>query len=289
MNHRVTTVGGKALPLLTASLVALGLLGWSAPAGQDGPIDFEKARQLRQRVLKGERLGDEERAYLERARAAFREKQAGARKGAAAAGKDSLGLTPLTDLAGEARYKGQDGGLYGGGRNGPPEAHLRAALEAARQGPTAGRPGPARPGRQGRARSPSACRTRPRNSGRSCRMAGRDPDKSPSVVLVDGAQGGMDASAWADPQQATRTGRPDPWTVLDGRLKQAGVTAEQVQVAWVKQARTNPAALGEFPGHAEVAAGRPRPSSSERSRRGSRTCGSPTSPAASTPGTPPRR
>jgi hypothetical protein len=69
---------------------------------------------------------------------------------------------------------------------------------------------------------------------------------------VDGAQGGMDSLAWADPPQRIRRGQPDPWAVLDQRLKQAGVTDQQVQVAWIKQARINPAALGEFPKHAEA-------------------------------------
>src|SRR5262249_10490643 len=84
------------------------------------------------------------------------------------------------------------------------------------------------------------------------RLAARDPDTSPSVVLVDGAQGGMEASAWANPEKVTRAGRPDPWSVRDCGLQQAEVTAEQVQAAWVKQARANPAALGEFPGHAQA-------------------------------------
>ena len=166
MSHLIVKPGVKAILLLTACLVALGLVGWSVLAGQDDPIDFEKARQLRQRVLKGERLGEEERAYLERAKAAFQKKQAGAGKGVSAAGKDSLGLTPLTDLAGEARYKGQDGGLYGGGRNGPPEAHLRAALEASRKiRPLDAEGQPAPDGKVGS--SPSACRTPPRSSGPS--------------------------------------------------------------------------------------------------------------------------
>src|ERR1035438_3068808 len=40
--------------------------------------------------------------------------------------RDSTGLTPLTEL-GTARYKGEDGGLYGGGKNEPPAAHAAAA------------------------------------------------------------------------------------------------------------------------------------------------------------------
>src|SRR6516162_7144570 len=97
-----------------ASVLALSL----AHARQD-EIDFNRARQLRQRFLRGDQLSEEERAYLERAKTAFQKKQAGAR-GIRLVAKDSLGLTPLTDLAGEAQYKGQDGGLYGDGKNQPP-------------------------------------------------------------------------------------------------------------------------------------------------------------------------
>jgi lysophospholipase L1-like esterase len=39
--------------------------------------------------------------------------------------------------------------------------------------------------------------------------------------------------------------------VLDDRLQQADVSNEQVQVAWVKQARIAPGSIGEFPRHAE--------------------------------------
>src|SRR5262249_28376386 len=39
---------------------------------------------------------------------------------------------------------------------------------------------------------------------------------------------------------------------LAGRLEQAGVSPEQVQVAWIKQARAGPSTLGEFPRHAQA-------------------------------------
>lgn len=39
--------------------------------------------------------------------------------------------------------------------------------------------------------------------------------------------------------------------MLDDRLQQADVSNEQVQVAWVKQARIAPGSIGEFPRHAE--------------------------------------
>src|SRR5689334_17929310 len=43
---------------------------------------------------------------------------------------DSLGLIPLTDL-GAGTYKGEQGGLYPGGRNAMPAAHLKAGLDLA--------------------------------------------------------------------------------------------------------------------------------------------------------------
>jgi hypothetical protein len=246
MNHKIDSPRMQALVLLAVSLLAAPGL-----ARQDEGIDFEKARQLRQRVLRGERLSDEERAFLERAQAAFQKKQASARPGASPAGRDSLGLTPLTDLAGEARYKGQDGGLYGDGRNGPPEAHLRLAMQAVRRLrplDAQGQPAP-----DGKIVLISVGMSNTTQEFRAfMRLASQDPEKSPSVILVDGAQGGMDSLAWADPQQRRRQGQPDPWAVLDQRLRQAGISDEQVQVAWIKQARINPAALGEFPQHAEA-------------------------------------
>jgi len=45
--------------------------------------------------------------------------------------KASLDLVPLTDLSGDETYKGQSGGLYGQGRNTPPEEHLKSAISAA--------------------------------------------------------------------------------------------------------------------------------------------------------------
>jgi len=59
-------------------------------------------------------------------------------------------------------------------------------------------------------------------------LANQDPEKSPSVLIVDGAQGGQDAEAW--------TIMPGPWDTLNHRLHAAGTSSQQVQVAWIKQA-----------------------------------------------------
>src|SRR5262245_16686382 len=47
----------------------------------------------------------------------------------AAGGKASTGLKPLTEMTANDKYKGEDGGLYGGGKNEPPEAHRAAAAK----------------------------------------------------------------------------------------------------------------------------------------------------------------
>src|SRR5947209_8136192 len=96
-----------ALPLV-AGLLGVCLLAAPGLDRQDEAIDFDRARQLRQRFLRGESLSPEERDYLERAKAAFQRRPGGPGQ---FVGRESTGLTPLTDLAGAARYKGQEGGL----------------------------------------------------------------------------------------------------------------------------------------------------------------------------------
>ena len=229
-----------------AFVLALSL----AHARQD-EIDFNRARQIRQRFLRGDQLSVEEQAYLERAKAAFQKKQAGAIKGFRLVGKDSLGLTPLTDLAGDSQYKGQNGGLCGDGKNEPPDKHLKAAVRIASQVQPLDAEG--KPSPNGKIVLISLGMSNTTQEFRSfMSLANRDDKKSPFVVLVDGAQGGMEASAWANPAQIRQMGRPDPWSVMDQRLKEAGCSSEQVQVAWIKQARANPASLGEFPRHAQA-------------------------------------
>jgi len=75
--------------------------------------------------------------------------------------------------------------------------------------------------------------------------ADADPSKNPRLVIVDGAQGGQDASVWLDPNAAT-------WNTVGARLAAASVTPQQVQVVWLKQALANPNNLGAFPAHAQT-------------------------------------
>ncbi len=55
-----------------------------------------------------------------------------------------------------------------------------------------------------------------------------------NLVIVNGAQGGEDASDWNSPTAQTYN------VVRDQRLTQFGVTEKQVQVVWLKEADANP-------------------------------------------------
>jgi hypothetical protein len=156
----------------------------------------------------------------------------------------NLGIRPLPDLGVEL-YKNTLGGLYPGFRNQPPMLHLTAGLEIAAE----------------QIRPLDAAGNTDTNNGRIVllsigmsnttqefrngfmRRANTDPSKNPRLVIVDGAQGGQAATEWTNHNAAT-------WSTVETRLQNAGVTTNQVQVIWMKQARRNPTQA--FPLHAEL-------------------------------------
>lgn len=226
--------------ILLRPLLALGLLLVVAPAAEP-PIDWQRANQLHQRAQRGEKLSPEDQAYYERAKAA---RAKGGGQSAPRGQPQWTGhITPLTEL-GTARYKGEDGGLYGGGKNEPPPAHQAAALrEAAKVQPLDADGKPAKDGKVVLLSVGMSNTTQSFSRFKS--LADRDAAKSPSLVIVDGAQGGQTGMRWADPKTPL-------WAEVDRRLQRAGVSANQVQVIWMKQAEAGPANLGEFPRHALV-------------------------------------
>ncbi|MHB8901874.1 MAG: hypothetical protein ACYC6Y_24220, partial [Thermoguttaceae bacterium] len=169
--------------LLTIVVVGLGAVaGWA----QQSDIDWNRARQLRQRALRGETLPAEDRAYLERA-IEMRQRQQPQR--AVGAVKPFLELVPLCDMRGEERYRGQEGGLYGGGKNEPPEEHLQAALQQAGAIRPLGKDG--RPADDGRIVFVSVGMSNTTQEfSQFVPLADEDPAKEPRVLIVDGAQGG---------------------------------------------------------------------------------------------------
>jgi len=216
-------------------------------AGSDG-IDWRRAGELHRRAQSGEKLTPEEQAYYEKAKAA-RQQRMGQGKGGeqraatgpATGGRDSVGLVPLTEL-GAQKYKGEDGGLYGGGRNDPPPAHAAAAKrELAKIQPLDAEGKPAGDGKVVLLSVGMSNTTQ--EFSRFKQLADADPEKSPRLVIVDGAQGGQAAAQWA----ASADSRV--WQTVEERLQAAGVSGRQVQVVWLKQANIRP--TEEFPEHAK--------------------------------------
>jgi hypothetical protein len=147
-------------------------------------------------------------------------------------GKTSVGFKPLTDMTAEDQYKGEDGGLYGRGRNEPPEALQAAARkETARIVPLDPDGKPAADGRIVLVSISMSNATQEFSFFK--RVADADPEKSPALTIVDCAQGGQAMAEWADPKAR-------PWEEAGRRLTAARVTPQQVQVAWVKLANKQP-------------------------------------------------
>jgi len=147
-------------------------------------------------------------------------------------GKDKIGQKPLTEMSADDRYKEQDGGLYGGGKNEPPKEHrisATAALANIKPLDAAGRP--AENGTIGFVSISMSNATQEFSMFK--RLADADSEKSPRVTIVDCAQGGQAMAEWVDAEAR-------PWQEAARRLAAANVSPAQVQVAWIKLANKVP-------------------------------------------------
>jgi hypothetical protein len=208
----------------------------SGPAAEP-PIDWDRARQLNARSNQGQALTKEEQAYLDRARqlrlsgagpGRSKTESGDARKAAA---KPTTHFTPLTELTKE-RYQGEEGGLYSGGKNEPPLDHLTAAQkETAKIRPLDPEGKSSESGKVVLLSIGMSNTTQEFSEFK--RIADADPLKASSLVIVDGAQGGQDAIRTSDESAAF-------WRNIDERLRSAGVTPQQVQIVWLKQAMIRP-------------------------------------------------
>lgn len=147
-------------------------------------------------------------------------------------GRPSVGLKPLTEMSATDTYKGEDGGLYGGGSNEPPAGHLEAVKAAtAKITPLNVDGEPATDGRIGLVSISMSNGTLEFSTFK--RLADADERKSPRVVIVDCAQNGQAMAQWVDPEARA-------WVEADRRLAAASLGARQVQVLWVKLANAQP-------------------------------------------------
>lgn len=221
----------KTTGCILIALLALADLTLS----EDIKIDFERARQLLQKEQSGGALSNEERTYLEEAK---RQRNAQSRPEArrpelsrdTPSAEVAKGLVPLTELKGD--YHGRDGGLYGVGKNEAPAAQQARATKALAEIKPLDASG--KPGESGRIVMISLGMSNTTNEfSRFVQLANADPRKAGNITIVDCAQGAQTARVWADAGARA-------WSVAEERLKQAAVTAAQVQVIWIKQANAGP-------------------------------------------------
>ena len=135
-------------------------------------------------------------------------------------GKTSVGFKPLTEMTAQDKYKGEDGGLYGGGKNDPPAAHQAAAQkETAKIVPLDAEGKPAKDGKIVLVSISMSNATQEFSVFK--RIADADADKSSLLTVVDCAQGGQAMAQWV-PADAR------PWAEAERRLTQAGVDRKSV-------------------------------------------------------------
>jgi hypothetical protein len=136
----------------------------------------------------------------------------------------SVGLTPLTDLAG-GTYEGEPGGLYPNGENTIPAEHLALGLELSKL--VVPRAADGSPSSDGNIVMISIGVSNTQAKFDAFARAIESTDPNPHLILVNGAQVGRALGQW------TSETAKGPWARIDERLAQSGVAADQVQVAWI--------------------------------------------------------
>jgi len=197
-------------------------------------FDEKKLADIKARHDRGEKVTQEEEDYWQSA-TERRNQENSAKRNADYArehpARESTGLIPLPGL-GAGLYKGEQGGLYPGGANVPPAAHLRAGLRLAS--------GIAPLDREGHRSADglivllSIGMSNTTQESRSFRLLAKaDKELNPKLLFVDGAQGGQTTTLISNPEAAY-------WNVVGARLDASGVTPAQVQAVWLKEADAQP-------------------------------------------------
>lgn len=154
----------------------------------------------------------------------------------------SVGTIPLSELL-SGDYQGFPGGLYAGVTNARPAAHETAGLAQAAQ--VVPRDATGAPNAQngkiglvtiGMSNTQS-------ESIKFIEQTFHDPLRDPRLILVQGAAGGQVAERIIDPEAPY-------WDFVDQAVANAGLSPNQVQVFWLKEA--NPGPDEPFPEHAEI-------------------------------------
>lgn len=192
---------------------------------------------IRRKVQSGEPLTPEEKKFLEERKAgaaqpgdpALRRQQMEERRRQYLkenTPRPSVGLTAITDLGAE-KYKGEEGGLYPGGKNVPPPEHLKAGIRLAREIAPLDAHGKRSP--DGKIVLLAIGFSNPNIEFPFFqKLVAKEPDIHPRLFTVNGCVGGRASKEQADPNSRY-------WKEVDQRLSAADVTAAQVQVLWIKE------------------------------------------------------
>ncbi|MGI8890079.1 MAG: hypothetical protein ACR2G0_04765 [Chthoniobacterales bacterium] len=148
---------------------------------------------------------------------------------------------PLTDL-GTEEYLGFPGGLYPEGKNSRPAAHENAGVTLGKSVRPLDREG--RPSADGKIVMLSiGMSNASREFSQLIRLAGADLRRNPALMMIDAARDGAAATEIASPFG-------DYWPGVDQQLERGEVTAEQVQIVWLKTALASESRV--FPENAKL-------------------------------------
>ena len=162
---------------------------------------------------------------------------------------DSIGETPIMDMSASEFYTAKDGvtyegGLYGNGSNSIPSGHANELTQATNN------------------IVPRDINGNPTDSGtigmisigmsntsqeftKFVKLIEEQGGTSESLVMINGAQGGIDSKKWLDDSFGA-------YTTLAQRIDNAGVSKNQIQAVWLKQAYGGPQATD--PNHIQTLA-----------------------------------
>ena len=226
--------------LLSVLLVPVMAPGQPAAGGGGSDADAKRFAEIQAKHRQGQEVTQEEVQFAMQYMAAHKGAGKGTDKGKeqqyaeyakAHLPQDSTGMIPLTEL-GKGAYKGEEGGLYPGGLNTPPEGHLKAGLALAAQIAPLDKEG--KKAADGKIVFLSIGMSNTTMEFQVFqKLAAGDKDLNPRLLIVDGAQGAQTAKVTAKPES-------NFWKVVDERLAKEDVTAKQVQAVWLKQANGGP-------------------------------------------------
>ena len=150
--------------------------------------------------------------------------------------RSSVGFIPLTDL-GKGKYKDEEGGLYPGGVNTPPAAHINAGVQIAKTIVPLNADGTPAP--DGKIVLLCIGFSNPNIEFPAFqKRSAEDADVNSKLVTVNGCVGSQAASVIADPKS-------NYWNIVDQRLAAVGASGKQVQAIWLKE--VNPGPSQPFP------------------------------------------